>query len=110
MQITAKYTTGVRGALVTFLSLYSLYAATFLCRLFELRSDDGLKLKSSVRMAERLKGVGEQNCLVFSNDGTRFAAGGEVMSVTIESWRLRSCTNYFNNAPFAHLHFLKERV
>lgn len=54
----------------------------FLRRLFELRADDGVMLESSEKLLQPLRDVGEQNCLAFSNDGTKFATGGEVTVAT----------------------------
>ena len=58
------------------------------CRLFQLRRADGDEV--TVRAAEReipaLQGVGEQNCLVFSPDGSRVAAGGDDGHLRLIEW------------------------
>ncbi|CAM6098985.1 unnamed protein product [Calypogeia fissa] len=69
------------------------------CRLFELRSDDGVKLESSEKLRKPLRDVGEQNCLVFSADGTRFATGGEDGHLRVFEW---PSLELLLNEPNAH--------
>lgn len=58
------------------------------CRLFEVLRESSGDL--NVRVAEReiqvLQGVGEQNCLVFSPDGIRLAAGGDDGHLLVIEW------------------------
>jgi prolactin regulatory element-binding protein len=61
------------------------------CRLFQVRArEDGDSSKVRIGAAEReipaLQGIGEQNCLVFSPDGTRLAAGGEDGHLRVIEW------------------------
>lgn len=61
------------------------------CRLFHVRREEGEKKgKGRVEAAERqipaLQGVGEQNCVVFSPDGTRLAVGGEDGHLRVIEW------------------------
>ena len=58
------------------------------CRLFQVRrGDDGeVKVGAAKREILALQGVGEQNCLVFSPDGTRLAAGGDDGHLRVFEW------------------------
>lgn len=58
------------------------------CRLFQVRREDGgeVKVGPAEREIPALQGVGEQNCLVFSPDGTRLAAGGEDGHLRVIEW------------------------
>lgn len=55
------------------------------CKVFELHGrEDKLKLTSTEQPP--LQGLGQQNCLAFSYDGTRFAAGGADGCLKIFEW------------------------
>ena len=52
-------------------------------RLFEMVREGGLghmRLEPATKTLTQLQEVGQQRSLVFSTDGTRFAAGGDVSS------------------------------
>ncbi|BBN16739.1 prolactin regulatory element-binding protein [Marchantia polymorpha subsp. ruderalis] len=56
------------------------------CRLLELNAEEDLKLEVSKRVVQPLQDIGEQNCLVFSGDGTRLATGGEDGHLRVFEW------------------------
>lgn len=59
------------------------------CRLFEVCRDDAsgkVKVGVAEREIQGLQGVGEQNCLVFSPDGTCLAAGGDDGHLRVIEW------------------------
>lgn len=58
------------------------------CRLFQVRRADGgeMKVGAAEREIPALQGVGEQNCLVFSADGSRLAAGGDDGHLRVIEW------------------------
>ncbi|KAG6543925.1 hypothetical protein Mapa_014765 [Marchantia paleacea] len=56
------------------------------CRLVELNTEEDLKLEVSKRVVQPLQDIGEQNCLVFSGDGTRLATGGEDGHLRVFEW------------------------
>ncbi|KAL3682196.1 hypothetical protein R1sor_000218 [Riccia sorocarpa] len=56
------------------------------CRLVELSAEEEVKLEVSKRVVHPLQDVGEQNCLVFSRDGTRLAMGGVDGRLRVFEW------------------------
>ena len=55
------------------------------CRLFEMVKEAGsgdMRLEPATKTLAQLQEVGQQRSLVFSADGTRFAAGGDVSSLS----------------------------
>ena len=58
------------------------------CRLFALRQEESkeVKIVTAEREIQVLQGVGEQNCLVFSADGSRIAAGGDDGHLRVIEW------------------------
>lgn len=58
------------------------------CRLFGMKKEEGGKVKvlAEDREIQVLQSIGEQNCLVFSADGTRFAAGGDDGHLRVVEW------------------------
>jgi hypothetical protein len=54
-------------------------------RLFEMvkeAGNGGMRLEPATKTLTQLQEVGQQRSLVFSADGTRFAAGGDVSSLS----------------------------
>ena len=77
------------------------------CRLFELYGRE-TNMKLLAKELPPLQGVGSQNCITFSVDGSRFAAGGAVSTdldpmvaltccMVFSFSLLQSCT--FDNCP-----------
>lgn len=60
------------------------------CRLYHVRRREAgkvVEVEAAEEEIQALQGVGEQNCLVFSPDGTRLAAGGDDGHLRVIEWR-----------------------
>ncbi|KAJ7524669.1 hypothetical protein O6H91_17G015500 [Diphasiastrum complanatum] len=56
------------------------------CRLFDLVQDGEIKIIPSDKELDKLENIGEQNRIVFSVDGRKFAAGGEDGHLRVFEW------------------------